>query len=114
MTSLTTGTTWLLRLPDGRTLGHVRIERTEDGWAEGPWSPTADFTPYRELFEREAQLRHDQVIPLWEQAADAIEALGIEVLEVGDKTALHGLQIHVENGAAILGPIPEGIEAART
>src|SRR5262249_37631991 len=100
-------------LPDGRSLGHVRIERTEDGWAEGPWTPAADFAPYRELFEREAQLRRDQVIPLWEQVADAIESLGIEVLEGGDKTALHGLRIAVESGDAILGPIPEGVEAVR-
>jgi hypothetical protein len=110
MTSLAIGKNYCLRLPDGRSLGHVRIERTEDGWAEGPWTPAADFAPYRELFERETQLRHDQVIPLWEQAADAIEALGIEVLEVGDNTPLRGLRVAVENGDAIVGPVPEGIE----
>jgi hypothetical protein len=113
MTLLTIGKNYCLRLPNGRSLGHVRIERTEDDWAEGPWTPAVDFAPYRELFEREAQLRHDQVIPLWEQAADAIESLGIEVLEVGDDTALRGLRISVENGEAIVGTVPEGIEVVR-
>jgi len=35
------------------------------------------------LFAQEAQMRKTRSIPLWEQLADAIKALGIEVVEEG-------------------------------
>src|SRR3954469_19386930 len=81
MPPLSVGKNYCLRLPDGRVLGHVRIERLVDWWAEGPFTPTSAFAEYRELFERETQMRRDQIIPLWEQAVDSIEALQITAFE---------------------------------
>src|SRR5262249_829207 len=92
-----------LRLPDGRALGHVRIDKIEDCWAEGPFTPTPFFEDYRELFVREARLRHDQIIPLWEQAADDIEALQIQVVEEGTENVRHRPVVYVDGNEAILG-----------
>jgi len=92
-----------LRLPDGRALGHVRVARLVNSWAEGPFTPLTDFEEFREIFEREARLRHEQIIPLWEQAADAIEALGIQIIEEGKGAVLPHLRIYVEGNEAILG-----------
>ena len=77
--------------------------RLVDSWAEGPFTPSADFEEFREIFEREARLRHDQIIPLWEQAADAIETLGIQVIEEGKGPVLPHLRVYVEGKEAILG-----------
>jgi hypothetical protein len=100
---LTVGKSYCLRLPDGRPLGHVWIEWLDEDWAGGPFSPAAAFEEYRDLFRREAELRRDQIIPLWEEAADAIESLGIQVLEERG-TGRHGdLRIFVEGNEAILG-----------
>jgi hypothetical protein len=104
MDPITVGKHYCLRLPDGRPLGHVRITRIEDGWAEGPFQPGQSFAEFAALFEREAQLRHDQIIPLWEEAADAIEALRIQVVEEGQGAVQGPLRIFVEGGEAILGP----------
>ncbi len=103
MDPLSVGKSYCLGLPDGRALGHVRIERLEDSWAEGPFQPAPAFEEFRELFKREAQLRHDQVIPLWERAADAIAALQIEVVEEGKDTTCPRLRVFVEGNEAILG-----------
>jgi hypothetical protein len=97
------GRNYCLRLPDGRALGHVRIERCEENWAEGPFCPSALFENYRPLFDREARLRRAQVIPLWEQAADEIEALGIQVVEEGNEMVQAHLKVFVEGDEAILG-----------
>src|SRR5713226_6996398 len=83
MAVLTVGKEYCLRLPDGRALGHVHIERLVDSWAEGPFRPAKPFEEFRELFEREARLRHQQIIPLWEEVADQIEGLQIQVFEDG-------------------------------
>jgi hypothetical protein len=101
---LTIGKGYCLRLPDGRPLGHVRIERLEDSWAEGPFQPAPAFEHFRELFEREAQLRHDQIIPMWEEASGAIEALGIQVLEDGKGLLPGRMRIFVEGADAIVAP----------
>jgi hypothetical protein len=107
MQLFTVGKNYCLRLPDGRALGHVRIARIIDSWAEGPFTPSADFAEFRELFERETQLRHEQIVPLWEQAADAIAALDIQVTEEGKGPILSHLRIYVEGNEAILGaPLP--------
>jgi hypothetical protein len=37
---VTIGTNYWLRLADGRLLGQLRVERIEDSWAEGPFTPT--------------------------------------------------------------------------
>ncbi len=103
MESLVLGKDYCLRLPDGRALGHVHIERLVDSWAEGPFTPAASFEEVRELFEREARLRHEQIIPLWEKAADAIEALGIRVIEEGEDPVHLHLRVFVEGNEAILG-----------
>jgi hypothetical protein len=65
--------------------------------------PSTAFEEFRELFERETRLRHEQVIPLWEEAADAIEALQIEVIEEGKELVQPRLRIFVEGNEAILG-----------
>ncbi len=96
--------TYCLRLPDGCTLGHVRTARFEDEWAIGTFSPSKSFENYRELFEREAKLRHEQVIPLWESVADAIESLNIQVVEEGRGTVLAALPVFFEGTEAIIGP----------
>lgn len=106
MNPLSIGKNYCLRLPDGRALGHVRIERYEDCWAEGSFTPSAAFESFRELFDREARLRHDQVIPLWEQAADAIEALGIQVVEEDKGPVRSRLTVFVEGNEAIIGSPP--------
>jgi hypothetical protein len=107
MYPLTVGKEYCFRLPDGRALGHVRVARLVDSWAEGPFTPTADFEEFREIFDREARLRHQQIIPLWEQAADAIEALGIQIIEEGKGPLLSHLRIYVDGNEAILGvPLP--------
>jgi hypothetical protein len=106
MVPLSLGKDYCLRLPDGRALGHVRIERQEDCWAEGPFRPSPTFEEFRELFDREARLRHDQVIPLWEQAADAIESLKIQIVEEGEKVVQPRLLVFVEGNEAILGTSP--------
>lgn len=103
-TPLCINTTYKLLLPDGRLLGRVRVERMVDGWAEGPFTPMPLFEQYRELFEREARLRYDQIIPLWEQASDAIEELQIEV-EEEERDAVHlGLRVFVEGNEAGMAP----------
>jgi len=108
MHPLSIGMRYCLRLPDGRALGHLRIEKYEDQWAEGPWEAEPAFEQFRELFEREANLRRDQIIPLWEKAADAIDALKIQVFEDGGKRIDSPLRIFVEGNEAIIG-MPLGI-----
>jgi hypothetical protein len=100
------GKEYCLRLPDGRALGHVRIERLEDLWAEGPFRPAPAFEEFRDLFRREAELRKDQIIPLWEEAAAAIAALGIQVVEGDHRSLPPGMRVFVEGDEAILGPPP--------
>jgi hypothetical protein len=104
MYRFTIGKDYCLRLPDGRALGHVHVARLVDSWAEGPFTPSADFEEFRQAFEREAQLRNQQIIPLWEQAADAIEALGIQVIEERKGPILPHVRVYVEGNEAILGP----------
>src|SRR5947209_5490138 len=104
MCPFTVGKDYCLRLPDGRTLGHVHVARLVDAWAEGPFTPSADFEEFRAIFERESRLRHQQIIPLWEEAADAIDALGIQLIEEGMDPVLPHLRIYVEGNEAILGP----------
>jgi hypothetical protein len=82
----------------------MRIERLVDSWAEGPFHPAAAFDEFRQLFEREVRLRYDQIIPLWEEVADTIEGLGIEVLEEEEGAVHTGLRVFVEGNEAILGP----------
>ena len=101
---LSVGKSYRLLLPDGRALGRVTIERIVDEWAEGPFTAAPSFQEYRELFEREARMRHDQVIPLWEQAADAIEALQIEVAEEGQDIVHLGMRVFVEASEAGMAP----------
>jgi hypothetical protein len=103
MHPLSIGKSYCLRLPDGRALGHVRIQRLDDPWAEGPFQPGPAFEEFRELFEREAQLRKDQVIPLWEHAADAIEAMQVQVIEEGEGLVPSRLRVFIEGDEAILG-----------
>jgi hypothetical protein len=103
MNSIAIGKNYCLRLPDGRALGHVRIERTKDSWAEGPFTPSPNFDEFRELFEREAHLRHQQIIPLWEGAVAALEALQIQVVEEGKGAFLKQMQVYVEGNEAFIG-----------
>jgi len=112
MHPLTVGQRYCLRLPNGRSLGHVHIKQLDNGWAEGPFVPTSDFEAFRDLFARESQLRHDQIIPLWEEAADAIEALGIEVTEEPGLVPHRGLRVFIEGDDAIIGTAqPSGVSA---
>ncbi|MBM4069465.1 MAG: hypothetical protein FJ271_11025 [Planctomycetes bacterium] len=105
MDTLSLNKRYCLKLADGRSLGHVVIERFVDSWAEGPFAPDSDFAPLRELFKKEAELRHDQVIPLWEEAADEIAALGIEVIEEGNGQSTGRFRVFIEDDEAILGPV---------
>ena len=82
MCLFTVGKDYCLRLPDGRTLGHVHVARLVDAWAEGPFTPSADFEEFRAIFERESRLRHRQIIPLWEEAADAARQAGVDALNL--------------------------------
>jgi hypothetical protein len=100
---LAAGRTYCLRLPDGRTLGHVRVRAVEDCWAEGPFTPAPAFAEFRELFERADQLARDQIIPLWEQAADAIDALHIQVVEERDGARHDGLRVFIAGDEASIG-----------
>jgi hypothetical protein len=104
MHPLLIGKKYCLRLPDGRALGHVHIERLDDSWAEGPWVPAPAFEEFRQLFEREAQMRNDQVIPLWEETANAIADLGIQVIEEGQGVSHPQMRIFVDGNEAIIGP----------
>lgn len=85
MNPLVIGKNYVLRLPDNRTLGRVRILKMEDGWAEGPFQAEDAFADLRRLFDEEAQLRNDQIIPLWEGAADRIESLRLQVVDEDGK-----------------------------
>jgi hypothetical protein len=98
------GKTYCLRLPDGRALGHVRIERLEDPWAEGPFVPAPAFAEFRQLFERADELAKDQIIPLWEEAADAIDALRIQVVEDRGGARHSGLRVFIAGNEASIGP----------
>lgn len=100
---LSVGKTYCLRLPDGRALGHVRVQHVEDCWAEGPFAPAPSFAGFRELFERADQLARDQIIPLWEEAADAIDALHIQVIEEHGGTPHTGLRVFVVGEEASIG-----------
>lgn len=100
---LSVGKTYCLRLPDGRALGHVRVQMVEDCWAEGPFTPAPAFAEFQELFERADQLARDQVIPLWEQAADAIDALGIQVIEEHGRAPHTGLRVFIAGDEASIG-----------
>ena len=101
---LTVGKTYCLRLPDGRALGHVRIERIEDPWAEGPFVSTPTFEEFRALFERADELAKDQIIPLWEEAADAIDALRIQVIDEQGGARHNGLRAFVVGKEACIAP----------
>jgi hypothetical protein len=90
-------------LPDDRALGHVRIEKLEDSWAEGPFMPGPAFAEFRELFERADALAKDQIIPLWEEAADAVDALHIQVVEDQGGTRYGGLHVFVVGDEAHIG-----------
>lgn len=100
---LTVGKTYCLRLPDGRALGHVQVEHVEDVWAEGPFTPAPGYPEFRELFELADELARDQIIPLWEEAADAIEALGIQVVEEQGGTRHSGLRVFIAGNEASIG-----------
>ena len=103
MNPLTIGKNYHLRLPDGRVLGQVRVEHLEDEWAEGSFRPAAAFPEFQSLFEKEARLRNDQVIPLWEEVADRLESLQIEV--VGEDGDVHSrLRVFIEGDEAFLAP----------
>jgi hypothetical protein len=103
MDSIAVGKNYCLRLPDGRALGHVRIDRKDDAWAEGLFQPAPSFAEFRELFDREAHLRRQQIIPLWEEAVDALDALGIQVVEEGKGILPHKLRVYVEGDEAFIG-----------
>jgi hypothetical protein len=106
MSPFAVGKKYGLRLPDGRILGHVQIREIADDWAEGSFRPTADFLPFRDLFDEEAQLRNDRVIPLWEEAADRIEALRIQA--VGEDGQVNfPLRVFIEGDEAFLAPAEE-------
>lgn len=100
---LSVGKTYCLRLADGRPLGHVRIARVDDSWAEGPFTPAPAFAEFRELFERADQFARDQIIPLWEQAADAIDALHIQVVEESGGASNAGLRVFIAGDEASIG-----------
>jgi hypothetical protein len=107
MHPLAIGKTYCLRLPDGRPLGHVQIAWIEDYWAGGAFAAGAAFEEFRPLFEREAELRKDQIIPLWEEAADDLESLHVQVVEDGVSDINAGVRIRVEGNEAFLGaPLP--------
>jgi hypothetical protein len=100
---LLVGKTYCLRLRDGRALGCVHIERLEDSWAEGPFSPVPSFAEFRSLFERADELARDQIIPLWEQAADAIDALHIDLVDEHAGTSHSGLRVFIAENEASIG-----------
>jgi hypothetical protein len=100
---LSVGKTYCLRLPDGRALGCVRIERLEDSWAEGPFAPAPAFAEFRDLFQRADEFARDQIIPLWEKAADAIDALHIDVVEEQGGASHSGLRVFIAGGEASIG-----------
>jgi hypothetical protein len=103
MHPLSVGKTYCLRLPDGRALGHLRVARLEDPRAEGPFTPAPAFAEFRELFERAEELAKDQIIPLWEEAADAIDALHIQVVEEQGGPHHSGLRVFVMRDEACIG-----------
>jgi hypothetical protein len=99
---LSVGKRYWLFLPDGRQLGQVSIERLVDYWAEGSFTPSVTFEDFRQLFDREARLRRAQIIGVWQNCADAIEALGIQIL--GEDGQVHSrMTIFVEGNEAIIG-----------
>ncbi len=102
MNPLTIGKSYVLRLPDRRILGRVDIRKMEDDWAEGFFEEDKAFAEVRPLFEEEAALRNDQIIPLWEKAADRIESLRIQVIGE-DGQVYPRLRIFIEGQEAFLG-----------
>ena len=62
-----------------------------------------DDPSFRELFDRADELARDQIIPLWEQVADAIDALHIQVVEEQGGTRHTGLRIFVVGNEASIG-----------
>jgi hypothetical protein len=101
MNPLTIGKKYVLRLPDSRILGRVFIRKVEDDWAEGPFEEERAFTALRSLFEEEAELRNDQIIPLWEKAADRIESLRIQVVDE-EGQVYSRLRVFIEGKEAFL------------
>ena len=101
MNPLTIGKHYVLQLPNSRILGRVRIVKMEDDWAEGPFEEGEAFAELRPVFEEEAELRNDQIIPLWEKAADRIESLRIQVVGEDGQTHSH-LRIFIEGDEAFL------------
>jgi hypothetical protein len=102
MNPLTIGKSYLLRLPDSRILGRVHIVKMEDDWAEGSFEEDVAVTDLRSLFDEEAELRNDQIIPLWEKAADRIEFLRIHVFDE-NRNVHPNLRIFIEGEEAFLG-----------
>lgn len=101
MNLLTIGKSYVLRLADSRILGRVHIRKMEDDWAEGPFEEDKAFAELRPLFEEEAELRNDQIIPLWEKAADRIESLRIQV--IGEDGQVYSrLRLFIEGKEAFL------------
>ncbi len=101
MNPLTVGKKYVLRLPDSRTVGRVLILKVEDDWAEGSFEEDEAFAELRPLFEEEAELRNDQIIPLWEKAADRIESLRIQVIGE-DRQVYSHLRIFIDGKEAFL------------
>jgi hypothetical protein len=101
MNPLGIGKSYLLHLPDNRVLGRVRILKVEDDWAEGAFQAEEAFAELRILFEDEAKLRNDQIIPLWEEAADRIESLQIQVVAEDGMQYPH-LRVFIEGDEAFL------------
>jgi hypothetical protein len=100
---LTIGRTYHLLVSDRRALGHVRIQRVEDSWAEGTFTPAPAFAEFREVFERADRLAREQIIPLWEEAADAIDALHLQVIEEHGGAPHTGLRIFIAGNEASIG-----------
>jgi len=101
MNPLAIGKSYVLRLPDCRILGRVHIHRVEEDWAEGSFTEDKAFADLRPLFEEEAELRTDQIIPLWENAADRIESLRIQIVADGGQV-YSGMRIFIEGKEAFL------------
>lgn len=78
MNPLTIGKSYLLRLPDQRILGRVRILKVEEDWAEGAFAEDDAF------------------------AEDRIESLRIQVVDEDEKVHPQ-LRVFIEGEEAFLG-----------
>lgn len=92
------GEVW--RLYQGEVLlGTLKVWR-EMPWLSGKFHPTPAFEPLRPLFQREIDLLNAEEHEAWEEAYDAIDALGLSLWAPDAEAPVREFLLHVDGDEA--------------